>query len=119
MVAQHNGIEPSLEPPEGIGRMRTPVDQIADAEETIARGVKAKRRERAVEGAKATVDVADDEVTATPIDAPPGARDGNGHESGPRSEQAGAEARARSRGTRAPQRQHRSTRASQSGDMRR
>ena len=47
---------------EGFGRVRAAIDQIADSEEAVGIGVKAKLAQRAVQGAKAAVHVADDKI---------------------------------------------------------
>ena len=67
MIAHHHGLEVALEPHERLGRVRTSVDQIADPEEAVGSGVKAKLAERAVQGAKTAVDVANDKIAATRI----------------------------------------------------
>ena len=66
-----HGIEAPLEPHERLGRVRTTVDQIAHAEEAGASTVKAKLAERAVQGAKAAVHIAHDEIPAGDVDAEP------------------------------------------------
>ena len=54
MIAHHHGLESSLEPHQRLGRVRAAVDQIADPEEAVGIGVKAKLRQRAVQGAKSS-----------------------------------------------------------------
>ena len=119
MVAQHNGVEASLKPTERFLRMRAPIDKIANAEESIHPRIDPDRAQGAIKGAKTPVHIADDEIAAARVDAPSSGANGNVHETGERRERAAAEPRARSRGSRAPQRRHRSRRANQIGDMRR
>ena len=64
MVAEGDGVESGLEPLEGIGRMRATVDQVTHAEEPIAGGVEDDLAESTLEGSKAYVNIADNDVAS-------------------------------------------------------
>ena len=71
MIAHDHGLEAVLDPHERLGRVRTAVDQIAEPEEAVGSGVKAKLAQCAVQGAKAAVHVAHNEIPAGDVDAEP------------------------------------------------
>ena len=56
VIAHDHGLEAGLEPHQRLGRVRTAVDQIADAERTVGSGIKSKLGQSAIQGAKAAVD---------------------------------------------------------------
>ena len=64
VIAEGDGVEAGLEPLEGIGRMRPAVDQITHAEEPIAGGVEDDLAESTLEGSKASVNIADNDVAS-------------------------------------------------------
>ena len=71
MIAHDHGLKAALEPHERLGRVRTTVDQIADPEEAVGNGIKAKLGQRALQSAKTPVHVAHDEIPAGDVDAEP------------------------------------------------
>ena len=69
VIAHDRGLEAALKPHERLGRVWPAIDQIADPEEAVGNGIKAKLRQRAVQGAKAAVDVANDKIAPARIGA--------------------------------------------------
>ena len=69
MIAHDHGVEAALKPHQRLGRVRAAVDQIADPEEAVGNGIKAKLGQRAVQRAKAAVDVANDKIAPAQIGA--------------------------------------------------
>ena len=86
VVAERSGIEPSLKPIEGFGRMRAPVDQIPYAEEPVPARIEPHSAMGPIQGAKTPVHVAADEVAIAQIDVPPWRANGHGHSTGSRNE---------------------------------
>ena len=67
MIAERDRREPGLKPYQRISRVGTAVDEITDAEESIAHRVEAQSIESTLEGAEAPVDVTDHEVPTVDI----------------------------------------------------